>query len=80
MIDSGEVKNQTELALKLGTSKVHVCRVLGLLRLNTALIETVEKIGNPMPAWTVTVSMLHKCQSFPALYKALLNRLRNSKK
>ena len=34
MIDSGEVKNQADLAKKLSISKVRVCRVLSLLKLN----------------------------------------------
>jgi hypothetical protein len=44
MITSGEVKNQTDLAQKLGIFKVHVCRILSLLKLNDELIEAVEKM------------------------------------
>ena len=78
MIDSGEVKNQTNLSQKLGVSKVHVCRVLSLLKLNDELIEAVQKIGNPMPTHIVTERMLQKCLNSPELYKSVLSRLSNS--
>jgi len=38
MIISGEVKNQSDLAQKLGISEVHVYCVLSLLKLNDELI------------------------------------------
>jgi len=77
MIDLGEVENQSDLARKLGISRVCVSRVLSLIKLNDELIEAVEKIGNPVPARIVTVRMLREYQNSTALYKALLNRLRN---
>jgi len=77
MIDSGEVKDQTDLAKKLSISKVHVCRVLSLLKLNTDLIDAVEKIDNPMPTRIVTERMLRKCLSSPEIYKSVLSRLSN---
>jgi hypothetical protein len=78
MIDKGVVKNQSDLAKKLGISKVHVCRVLSLSKLNTDLIDAIEKIGNPMPKRVVTVRMLRKCLSSLKLYKSILSRLDNS--
>jgi hypothetical protein len=77
MIDSGEAKNQTDLAQKLGISKVHVCRVLSLLKLNDELIYAVENIGNPMSTRIVTERMLRKCLSSPKFYKSVLSRLSN---
>ena len=47
LIDTGKVKNQTNLALKLCISKVRI--VLSLLKLNDDLTEAVEKTGDPMP-------------------------------
>ena len=75
MIDSGEVKNQTDLSIKLGISKVRVSQVLSLLKLNDELIEAVEKIGNPMPTRIVTERMLKKCLNSPEMYEDLLSRL-----
>ena len=59
MMDSGEVRNQTDLAIKLGVSKVHVSRVISLLKLNSDLLDAVEKLGNPMPTRIVTERMLN---------------------
>ena len=75
MMDSGEVKNQTDLARKLGISKVHVCRVLSLLKLDTYLIDAVEKLGNPLPTCIVTERILRACLNSSEMYKALLSRL-----
>jgi hypothetical protein len=75
MMNSGEVKNQSDLAHKLGISKVRVCTVLSLLKLNTDLIDAVERIGNPMPTRIVTERMLRECLNSPELYESVLSRL-----
>jgi len=80
MIDSGEVRNQSNLAQKLGISKVRVCKVLRLLKLNTDLIDAVEKIGNPMPTRIVTERMLRECLNSPDMYKVILSRLNDFQK
>ena len=80
MIDSGEVKNQTGLALKLGISKARVCQVLSLLQLDTELIEAVETLGNPMPTRIVTIRRLRECLFSPEKYELLLSRLSNCRK
>ena len=80
MIDSGEVKNQSDLAQKLGLSKVRMYQVLSLLTLNNDLIDTIEKIGNPIPARIVTERMLRECLNSPEIYKLILSRLSNFKK
>lgn len=74
------MKNQSDLAQKLGTSKVHVCRVLSLSKLNTDLFDAVEKIGNPIPKRIVTERMLRECLNSPELYKSVLTRLSNYRK
>ena len=80
LIDSGEAKNQTDLARKLGTSKVHVCRVLSLLKLNDELLYAVEQIGNPMHKRIITVRMLQECLKSSEMYDALLSRLKELQK
>jgi hypothetical protein len=77
MIETGEAKNQSDLAYKLGISKERMCQVLSLLKLNTDLIDAVEKIGNPIPTWIVTERMLRDCLNSPELYKSVLSRLNN---
>jgi hypothetical protein len=49
MINSGEVKNQSDLARKLGVSRVRICQVLSLLKLDIEQIKAIEKLGDPMP-------------------------------
>ena len=43
MIDSGEVKNQTELARKLEISRARVTQILNLLILDSSIIQELEK-------------------------------------
>jgi hypothetical protein len=76
MIDSGEAKNQTDLALKFSISKVQVCQILSLLKLNDELIDAVENIGNPMPTQVVTERMLRERLKSSEIYEALLSRLK----
>ena len=49
MIDSGKVKNQSDLARKLGVSRVRISQVLSLLKLDVKIIEAVEKLADFMP-------------------------------
>ena len=80
MIDSGVAKDQSDLAQKLGISKVRVCQVLSLLKLNTDLIDAIEKIGNPMPTRIVTEKLLRDCLNSPDMYESILSRVNNFKK
>ena len=45
MIDSGKVKNQADLALKLGVSRVRIHQILSLLKLNSLIIQKLESYG-----------------------------------
>ncbi|MBA7543257.1 hypothetical protein ES705_35587 [subsurface metagenome] len=46
MIDLGGVKNQAELARKLGISRARVTQILNLLKLYKNIINNLELIGN----------------------------------
>ena len=48
IIDSGEVKNQSELAKLKGISRARVTQILNLLKLNKGIIDNLERIGDPM--------------------------------
>ena len=39
MIDNGQVKNQSDLARKLGISRVRICQILSLLKLDSLIIQ-----------------------------------------
>jgi hypothetical protein len=49
MINSDEVKNQSDLACKFGVSRFRICQVLSLLKLDDELIKTIEELREPIP-------------------------------
>ncbi len=64
MIDSGEVKNQSDLARKLGVSRVRISQVLSLLKLDVIVIDAIEKLGDSMPKCYISE---HKLRSLVKL-------------
>ena len=58
MIDNGQVKNQSGLARKIGISRVRICQILNLLKLNPLIIQELEKLGDPLKAKIITERML----------------------
>ena len=48
MIDSGKVKNQSELAKLKGISRSRVTQILNLLKLDKSIIDNLKQIGDPM--------------------------------
>ena len=58
MIDSDQVKNQADLARKLGISRVRIHQILNLLKLNPLIIQELEKFGDPLKSRIITERML----------------------
>ena len=58
MIDNGQVKNQSDLARKLGISRVRIHQILGLLKLDYLIIQELEKFGDPLKSRVITERML----------------------
>ena len=58
MIDNGQVKNQSDLARKLGVSRVRIHQILSLLKLDTLIIQELEKFGDPLKSRIITERML----------------------
>jgi hypothetical protein len=54
MIDSGEVKNQSGLARKLGISIVRIHQILSLLKLDSLIIQELEKFGDSLKSKIIT--------------------------
>jgi len=48
MINSGQVKNQAELARIKGISRARVSQILNLLKLVSNIIQELEKFGDPL--------------------------------
>jgi DNA invertase Pin-like site-specific DNA recombinase len=60
MIDNGQVKNQSELARKLGISRARVTQILNLLKLDKNIIDQLEQIGDPMDKKIISERELRK--------------------
>jgi predicted XRE-type DNA-binding protein len=60
MIESGEVKNQAELARKLGISRARVTQIMNLLKLKKSVIDNLENGGGPMDKKVISEKKLCK--------------------
>ena len=66
MIDSGEVKNQSELAKLKGISRARVTQIMNILKLDSIVIQKIEKLGDPLKIRIVTERMLRLYTSKPS--------------
>jgi len=60
MIESGEAKNQAELAKLKGISRARVTQILNLLKLDKDAIRQIELIGDPMDKKVISERELRK--------------------
>ena len=60
MIDSGEIKNQSELAKLKSISRARVTQILNLLRLDKNTIDNLEQIRDPMDKKVISERELRK--------------------
>ena len=58
MINSGQVKNQSSLARKLSISRVRIHQILNLLKLDSLIIQELERLGDPLKSRIITERML----------------------
>ena len=58
MIDSGEVKNQSDLAKLKGISRARVTQILRLLKLDILVVQELERLGDPLKSRIITERML----------------------
>ena len=58
IIDKGQVRNQSELAHKLGISRARVTQILSLLKLDSLIVQELEKLCDPLKSKIVTERML----------------------
>lgn len=49
MIETGQARNESDLAQQIGVSRVTVNHYITLLKLVPQVIQTVEELGDPMP-------------------------------
>ena len=58
MIDNNEVKNQANLGRKFSISRARVTQILDLLKLDSLVIQKLEKLGDPLKSKIITERML----------------------
>jgi hypothetical protein len=58
IIDNSQVKNQSELARKLGVSRVRIHQILNLLKLDSLIVQELERLGDPLELKIITERML----------------------
>ena len=54
MIKTGQAKNESDLARKIGISRVRVCQYVRLLSLDASVIKTLEQLGDPLTERVIT--------------------------
>ena len=54
MIDSGQARNESDLARQIGISRVRVNQIIRLLKLDKQVIEIIEQLGDPMKSRIIT--------------------------
>jgi len=78
LIDNGQVKNQSNLARKLGISRARVTQILRLLKLNSIIIQELEKLGDSLKSKIIAERMLRPyVNKSPQEQKALLNVIKS---
>jgi len=58
MIDSGKGKNKSELAKLKGISRARVTQILNLLKLDSMVVQELEKLGDPLKSKIITERIL----------------------
>lgn len=54
MIESGQAKNESDLARKIGVSRVRICQYIRLLSLDDSVIKALEQLGDPLTKQIIT--------------------------
>ena len=58
MIDNSQMKNQSELARKLSIPRVRIQQILGLLKLDSLIIQELENFDDPLKSKIITERLL----------------------
>jgi hypothetical protein len=65
IIESGQVRNEADLARQIGVSRVTVNHFISLLKLTPEVIQAIENIGDPMPKRYITERRLRSIVKLP---------------
>jgi hypothetical protein len=66
MIETGQAKNESDLACKIGVSRVRVCQYVRLLSLDASIVKALEQLGDPMPKRYITERRLRSIAKLPS--------------
>jgi len=77
MLESGDAKNESDLARKVGISRVRIWQYTSLLSLNTPLVKAIEALGDPMPKRLVTERQLRQLLKNPKEQEKFVSTLSN---
>lgn len=66
MIESGQARNESDLARQIGVSRVTVNHFVTLLKLPPEVIQVVEQMGDPMPKRYITERKLRSLVKLPS--------------
>jgi len=75
MLESGQAKSESDLARKVGISRVRIWQYTSLLNLNASLVEAVESLGDPMPKRLITERQLRQMLKNPKEQEKLESQL-----
>lgn len=78
MLESGDAKNESDLARKIGISRVRIWQYTSLLGLNTPLVKAIEALGDPMPKRLVTERQLRQLLKNPKEQENFVTQLQKS--
>ena len=83
MIESGQARNESDLARQIGVSRVTVNHFVTLLKLAPEVIKAVEQMGDPMPKRYVTERRLRALVKLPserqrAKIKTISSKIQNT--
>jgi len=54
MIESGLAKSESDLARKIGISRVRVCQYVRLLSLDASIVKAIEQLSDPLTERMIT--------------------------
>ena len=77
MIESGQAKNESDLARKIGISRVRVCQYVRLLSLDASIVKALEQLGDPLTEQVITERCLRPyLRKSPKEQQKLINLLK----
>jgi hypothetical protein len=58
MLETGEAKSESDLARKMSISRVRFNHFIRLLKLEASIVQTIEKLGDPLASRMINKRML----------------------